>query len=328
MIGPDDLERSLAFVRGHAAGPQEGVFGPASVTWRIDREAAIFLGAGRALLMQLAHPWVATAIAEHSRTLADPIGRFHRTFGVMYAMAFGTLDQALDAARRLHRRHSTITGLLAAKAGPFARGSAYAANEVSALHWVHATLVDTALKAYNLVLPPLSDEERERYYAENRVFAALFGIPDAALPPTWKDFAAYNAAMHASGTLTVTPEARLIAAKILDGAGLWLRPPAWYRALTARLLPPQLRAGFGLDYGNTEHRRAELALTWVRRIYPALPERLRYVGPYQEATGRLSGRARPDLFTQCSNRLWIGRSSIAADQGAHSCRPKACSAPH
>ncbi len=224
MIEADDLERSLTFVRERAAGPREGIFGPQSVTWRVNREAAVFLGAGRALLLQLAHPWVAAAISEHSNTLADPIGRFHRTFGVMYAMAFGTLDQALGAARRLHRRHATVTGVLAESAGPFAAGSAYAANEVSALHWVHATLVDTALEAYNLVLPPLSDDERERYYAENRVFAALFGIQDEALPQTWKDFAAYNAAMHASGTLTVTPEARAIATKILNGAGLLAAP--------------------------------------------------------------------------------------------------------
>lgn len=27
-----------------------GVFGPGSMVWRVDREAAIFLGAGRALL--------------------------------------------------------------------------------------------------------------------------------------------------------------------------------------------------------------------------------------------------------------------------------------
>ena len=85
MVSGNDLEAALDQVRAHAAGPVAGVFGPGSVTWRIDREAVIFLGAGRALLLQLAHPWVAAAIAEHSRTLADPIGRFHRTFGIVFA---------------------------------------------------------------------------------------------------------------------------------------------------------------------------------------------------------------------------------------------------
>ena len=99
LVFDDDLESSLDTVCKAAAGPVAGVFGPGSLTWRIDREAAIFLGAGRALLLQLAHPWVAAGIAEHSRTLADPIGRFHRTFNTVFTMVFGTLDSALAAAR-------------------------------------------------------------------------------------------------------------------------------------------------------------------------------------------------------------------------------------
>jgi uncharacterized protein (DUF2236 family) len=138
LVFDDDLESSLDTVCKAAAGPVAGVFGPASLTWRIDREAAIFLGAGRALLLQLAHPWVAAGIAEHSRTLADPIDRFHRTFNTVFTMVFGTLDSALAAARRLHRRHGAVTGMLPSTAGRYAAGSAYRANEVSALRWVHA----------------------------------------------------------------------------------------------------------------------------------------------------------------------------------------------
>jgi len=63
-VGREDLERQLEVVRALAPGEMEGVFGPDSLTWRINREALIFLGGGRALLLQLAHPWVAAAIAE------------------------------------------------------------------------------------------------------------------------------------------------------------------------------------------------------------------------------------------------------------------------
>ena len=94
-VSAEDFERSLDIARAGAAGTREGLFGPASVKWRVDREAAIFLGAGRALLLQLAHPWVAAAIADQSRVFDDPLGRFHRTFKVMFTMVFGTLDQAL-----------------------------------------------------------------------------------------------------------------------------------------------------------------------------------------------------------------------------------------
>ena len=313
VVGRDDLEAQLDLVRAAAAGPAEGVFGPGSMTWRIDREAALFLGAGRALLLQLAHPWVAVAIAEHSRALADPIGRFHRTFGTVFALAFGTLDQALAAARALHSRHGAVRGRLPETAGRFAAGSAYEANDVAALRWVWATLTETALVAHDLVSPPLREEERERYYAESRLFAALYGIPQQALPADWSAFAAYADGMRGSDTLAVGSAARDVAQAVLSGAGTWwLRAPGWYRALTAGMLPPRLRDGFGLPYGDAERGLAERATARIGRLYPALPARLRHVGPYQEAEARLGGRARPDAATRLLNRVWIGRPRLGA----------------
>src|SRR5215210_9268468 len=168
-----DLERGFEVVRSKAAGPTEGVFGAGSTIWQVDREALVFLGAGRALLLQLAHPWVATAVSEHSAALLDPIGRFHRTFQVVFTLVFGSLDQALKTSRRLHGRHAAIAGSIPEALGRYAEGSPYRANEVSALLWVHATLVDTALLAYELVHPPLRPEARERYYQESRLLGAL-----------------------------------------------------------------------------------------------------------------------------------------------------------
>jgi uncharacterized protein (DUF2236 family) len=141
LASSEGLERELQRVRAAAAGDAQGVFGPRSFTWQIDRESAIFFGAGRALLLQLAHPWVAAAIKRHSNAFADPVGRFHRAFSTVFAMVFGTLDQSMNAARRLHRRHASITGRLPRTAGPFALGSPYHANTIPALRWVYATLI-------------------------------------------------------------------------------------------------------------------------------------------------------------------------------------------
>jgi uncharacterized protein (DUF2236 family) len=311
LVSEADLESALDFVRASAAGPGEGIFGPASLTWRIDREAAVFLGAGRALLLQLAHPWVATAIAEHSRTFADPIGRFHRTFDVVFTMVFGSFDQSLAAARQLYRRHAMITGRLGEAIGPFDKGSAYHANELAALRWVHATLVDTALMIHDLVLPALSAEERERYWAESLRFAALFGLTPADLPPDWASFAAYNAAMVQSDILTVSPAACEVALQIFAGGGTWLRLPRWYQAVSVQMLPDRLRAGFGLSFDARDRLAADRAVAWIRRLYPMLPARLRNVGPYQEAQARLQGKPQPDWVTRCLNRAWIGRPRMA-----------------
>src|SRR5258708_20610367 len=129
LLSGDDLENSLDAVCAAAAGPDEGIFGPASLTWQINREAAIFLGAGRALLLQLAHPCVAAAVEQRSDTFANPIGRFHRTFSTVFSMVFGTLDQSLAAARHLHRRHAALEGNLNSPARPFPAGSPYCPNQ-------------------------------------------------------------------------------------------------------------------------------------------------------------------------------------------------------
>jgi uncharacterized protein (DUF2236 family) len=309
-VSASDLEDSLDLVRAGAAGEREGVFGPASAMWRVDREAAIFLGAGRALLLQLAHPWVAAAIADQSAVFADPLGRFHRTFNVVFTMVFGTLDQAVAVARRLYARHAAVTGALPETAGPFAAGSPYCANEVLALRWVHATLVETAVVAHDLLLPPLSGSELERYWSEARRFASLFGIPPDGLPEDWQSFRSHAADMMESDVLTVSQPARDIARRIFSGAATKIRPPAWYRAVTAGMLPPRLRTAFELPFGQAEQARAARALRRLRRIYPLLPGRLRLVGPYQEAQARLQGRDQPALVTRWLNRLWIGRPGM------------------
>ena len=310
-VSPAGFERELARVRAADVGGPAGFFGPGSMTWRIDREAAVFLAAGRALLLQLAHPWIAAAIAEHSRTLNDPIGRFHRTFGVVYTMVFGTADEAFAAARRLYRRHAAIGGILPENVGLFPAGSAYRANDVAALRWVFATLVDSAVVAYELLMPPLSAGERERYYAEARLFAGLFGIRPAALPQSWTDFADYFAEMIGSDVLGVGRATREISAGLFAGAATAVHIPFWYRALSTRLLPSRLRGEFGLRYGPTEQRAARRALRVLRFLYPRLPAQLRYVAPYHEAVSRLAGRSRPGIPTRLMNRFWIGRDSMA-----------------
>jgi uncharacterized protein (DUF2236 family) len=310
LVSREDLERELALVRLSAAGEREGIFGPYSLTWRVSREAAIFLGAGRALLLQLAHPWVAAAVAEHSRTLADPIGRFHRTFEIVFTMVFGTLDQAFTAARSLHRRHIAIGGRLPEVAGPFAAGSLYRANDIEALTWVHATLIDSAVIAHDLVLPPLDAEQRQRHYSEGRLFAGLFGIPRQSLPADRQEFTAYLDTMSSSAILTVSPQARTIARQLFEGAGTWLSVPQWYQGLTVHLLPQRLRTAFGFRYGEDDRLAAERTIRRLRRVYPLLPSRLRYVGPYQEAQARMHGRARPDLATRSINLFWIGKPQL------------------
>jgi uncharacterized protein (DUF2236 family) len=314
LVSADDLERLLGELRTAATNPAQGIFGPTSVSWKVNRESALFLAAGRAALLQLAHPWVAAAIAQHSRTLHDPIGRFHHTFRIMFTVAFAPVEEALAAARSLHRRHDRIQGMVPETAERFGAGSSYQANDIAALLWVYATLVDSALLAYELVLPRLTQSERQQYYSESQKTAALFGIPRGCLPSDWAAFQQYFEATLASDTVGVGSTARQLAWKLQSGADLRMRPPFWYGALTTRLLPPRLRHEFQLACGAPQQRSAERALRWLQRIYPRLPASLRFVGPYNEVQARLQGRPHPSLAVQMSNRLWIGQASLFAQQ--------------
>lgn len=304
LVSSEDLEYQLSLLQNANSDPCMGLFGPASLLWKVNRESLLFLGAGRALLLQLSHPWIAAAIADHSGAVNDPLTRFHRTFSVMFSMLFGTVDQAFGAARKLHRRHSLVKGLLAEPAGPFAKGTPYRANGRHVLQWVHSTLIETALLIYELALSPLSQQEREAYYRESCCFAGLFGLSCSSLPTDWAAFVSYTEAMCQSDTLTVAAPARRLARQIFGEKSSWT--PEWYRAITAQLLAPRLRETFGLPFGRAEQLMAQTAIRRISRVYALLPYKIRDVGPFQEAQARLSGRA-PSLMTQSLNQIWIGQ---------------------
>jgi uncharacterized protein (DUF2236 family) len=309
-----DFEALLGAIAARTPGSNAGIFGPQSISWRINRESALFLGAGRAALLQLAHPWVTASLAEHSRVMGDPIKRFHNTFRIMFTMVFGTFDQALAAARYLHALHTTIRGVMTEDVVRWRRGSHYEANEIAALRWVFATLVESAVLAHDCVLSPLSADEREQYYAEWKTLAALFGLPASSLPENWEGFAAYHRAMHTPadpgiGELGVTDAARAMAHKLLAGAGSWVHPPFWYRALTTEWMPERFRREFALHFGPREQRAAARARRILPQIYRVLPPGIRFTGPWREAQMRLTGK-HPGLLTRWNNRFWIGESRL------------------
>jgi uncharacterized protein (DUF2236 family) len=57
-----------------------------SIIRRINDEPAIMLGAGRALLLQLAHPHVAAGVDEHSKFQRNPFKRLQGTLEAVYTM--------------------------------------------------------------------------------------------------------------------------------------------------------------------------------------------------------------------------------------------------
>jgi uncharacterized protein (DUF2236 family) len=309
LVGRDELEALVAAVACRVVDPIAGIFGPGSISWRINRESALFLGAGRAALLQLAHPWVAVALAQHSSLMSNPIARFHNTFRIVFTMIFGSAGQAFAASRSLYQLHTRVRGELPSAVAGYERGSHYEANSLPALIWVYATLVESAVLAYEWVLPALNDADREAYYAESKVLAGLFGIPADALPADWRAFGDYMREMCASDALGVDERARAMAQGLLSGAGSWVKPPRWYRALTTAWMPQKFSEGFGLEFGDAEERAVEKARRLLPRIYRSLPSSIRFTGPYHEARARLEGRG-PGMLARASNRFWMGETRM------------------
>ena len=304
-----EIESLLAAIAYDVKDPRAGIFGAGSASWTVNRESAVFLGAGRAAMLQLAHPWVAAALEQHSNVMSRPIRRFHNTFRIMYAMIFGSLDQALAAARHLYKLHTTIQGELKETTAGWPSGAHYQANEIAALRWVFATLVESAELAWSCALGPMPANLRERYYADSVTLAGLFGLPAQRLPGDWAAFEAYNRAMHEGDELGVSEGARRMGLNLLRGANSWLHIPRWYRAQTTDWLPVRFQDEFGLRLSNEDRR----ALSFTRRripvIYRKLPQFLRYVGPWHEAQARFAG-GRTGPVTWLSNRFWIGQGKL------------------
>jgi uncharacterized protein (DUF2236 family) len=304
-VTSEQLEACLERARARVGEPRLGLFGPASMVWHVNREQLLFLAGTRAVLLQEAHPYVAHGVDQHSRTKTDPIGRFERTFRHVHAMLFGDLDSALASARRVHRYHATIRGTITERTGAYAAGAAYEANDEAALLWVHATLWESSITAYELLFRPLTESDKERYYQETKLFAYMFGIADETLPPTWPDFVAYNERMWRSDELGVEHTARSMAEFILSPTNpLHRRFAGINRVVTAGLLPARFRAAYGLAFGARERIAYSAAVRAARASWRVLPRAQRFVPAYLHACARVGRGVAPTVPERIVTRLW------------------------
>ena len=87
-----------------------GYFPPGAPIRRIGAESVLMLGGGRALLMQAAHPLVASGIVEHSDYSADPWKRLGRTLLALYTVVFGTREEADRTGAIVQAVHRPVRG--------------------------------------------------------------------------------------------------------------------------------------------------------------------------------------------------------------------------
>ncbi len=291
----------------------DGLYGPGSTGRRLNREAALLLGAGpRALLLQVAHPLVAEGVDQHSGFRDDPWSRLAGTLRSYLRIVYGTTPAARREIARLNRLHARVTGPVRDADAAARHGATYHALDPALALWVHATLVDSTLVAVDAWQERLDRATRAAFYAETVPVGRLFGVPDDLLPQDIDAFDGYLRAMLApDGPVHPAATARDLARAILRpplagvvrgrveellGPGapasrriLALVPQPAVDALlipAVGLLPGETREEYGLPWG----RRERVIDRWLTTSWgfwrPRLPASLRWFPQARAADAR------------------------------------------
>ena len=245
------------------------------VSQRLNAERIVVLGWPRAILLQFAHPLVAAGVADHStyrKGRLEAVYRLHHTIRAMLALGFGTERErqtALDGILAIHRR---VHGTLREATGVFPAGTRYSAEDPDLVLWVHATLLETIPLAYELLVQPLTADERDAYCEQTASVAVDLGARPEEVPRTWSAMLDYLNRMYRSGAIVVGTDARTLADRVLSPIGAPGAPFAWMnRAVTIGLLPADIREQYGFAWNRRQARayaRVSAILRTTRRLMP------------------------------------------------------------
>jgi uncharacterized protein (DUF2236 family) len=260
------------------------ILGPDSITAQRFDDVRLFAASGYALLLQVAHPTVGAGVRDHSTFEQDPWGRLLRTIDYLYLITYAGREAAA-VGRRLREVHKTIKGT-----NP--DGTRYHALEPEAYAWVHATLLEGAIRAHLRFVGPLSQDEIERMCDEYMRLGRLLGLRSEQLPADWPTFLSYFDDMvenklvrhetvdRVLGSLTEPGRPPQLPAAAERVWHLLRIPPARaLRVTTVGLLPPVLRERFGVSWNGVNEAEFRGLAAASRAVGPALPRRLRHMGP-------------------------------------------------
>lgn len=230
----------------------------------------ILLGAGRAILLQLARPEVGYGVARHSAFAENPMARLHGTLMYVYAVMAGTPDDRRIAQGFVRRMHGPVHG------GGDGGVPSYDARDPELQLWVAATLYDTAILVHDRVLGHLPESAADALYERYAALGTALEVPPELWPAGRAGFRRYFE--QASGRLHVDATIRGQA----DALWAATEAPTWVRVLmplnrfvTAALLPPELREQYGMRWTDRDQRRVDLLWRALGVLYPRLPRRLR-----------------------------------------------------
>lgn len=280
---------------GSASGATAGSL---CVSHRVNREAVVVLGWGRAILLQLAHPLVAAGVGTHSGFDSGALAyvrRMRRTIRAMLSLTFGTESEIRETAHRINAIHRRVHGRLDDAVGRYPAGTRYDATDPALLTWVHATLIDSQLRTHALFVGPLARDDEDRYCAEAARVGTLLGVSAGELPDTRDRLDGYLERMQREDRLAVGVGARRLAGALLAPPGKrWVAPALWLgRLTTVGLLPPSIRDAYGFPWRASDARCLRSAAALLRAARRVTPPPLREWPAARRARMRLAGSTAP-----------------------------------
>lgn len=232
-------------------------------------DAAFLAGAPRRFLMEIALQPVGHGVADHSRALRDPVGRFRNTTAYIYLVAFGTPAEREAVIRMVNRAHRPVRSAPGAEVG-------YSAFDPGLQLWVAGCMYYGGRDMWQRMFGPLDDAAAERLYREFQTYGTSLQVPPEAWPA---DRAAYDA--YVARTLDgirIDERVRDYGARLLDPSGhpLPVRPVfRLLRFVTIGLLPAQLRDAYGFAWSPADERRFARLMAVGARLHRRTPRRLR-----------------------------------------------------
>jgi uncharacterized protein (DUF2236 family) len=266
--------------------------GPRSLTWRYFGDTRMALVGPRAAVLQNMLPALGQGVLDHSVFFEDTFARVRRSAGPILDTVYGG-PKAPATGQKVRDYHREIKGTMP-------DGTRYHALDPETYYWAHATFLDNMLYGVETFIRPLSEAEKRRVYEESKTWFRMYGVSERAMPEDWEAFQAYwkrmleeeivahKTARYGVGYVTKgLPRPKKVPAPVWRAVSPPLNSVA--RFLTVGGMHPRMRELLDTPWSAADERRHQRFAAFVRRLnrlWPLLPEAVRYVPQARAAFAR------------------------------------------
>lgn len=229
----------------------------------------------RALMLQALQPVALVGLFKDSAGWDDIAARAKRTMVAMETVFFGDWPTVRELVTEIHRMHKTVKGKVGPNQGDLPENTAYSALDPRLQRWVIATLIDSAIACYEMLVEDLTASEKDQLVGEFKVVAKLFHVPETYWFATHQELQEYMRSMYGTiGNTHLDPHHRLEISAEHQKLVIRLITslPDDFQKLLARDLPRPIRDVYSLGWTLVNVKPG-----WKLALKGILPAPVRYL---------------------------------------------------